>query len=578
MPNRIQVLTDQVASQIAAGEVIERPASVVKELVENSLDAGATWVKVEVQEGGKTLIRVMDNGSGMSRHDALLSLERHATSKISSAEDLNGIRSFGFRGEAVPSIASVSRFRLLTRESESAEGTEILIDGGKVKDVHEAGTAVGTTVEVRSLFGHVPARRKFLRTDQTEWAHIEQFLRWVAVARPGLHLEVFHNGTKVLNLPSDETLNQRLVALHGREWLKNTLSVEGRDAGYGLSGVVGKPGVVRADRQETLFFVNGRVVHNPTLQQGLIEGFGNSLMRGKYPPAVLFLECPPAEVDVNVHPAKREVRFREPLKVRRFIAAVIEDAIRTVHFSPVEVATSAPAPVAPPPRQAGLFTAVMPPSSITPKLPESEEKSPSAPSDIPQKHGLRLLGSLLDIYLIAENDSGLVLIDHRAAQERVFFEESLRRMKKEEMLSQALLLPVRVELQSMDRELIRRHLPLLNRAGIGVSEMGGNAFMIDALPPRIQTSDVEDFFRLLVADLLEELERGGRRKLLGDEEIATAVAREAVRLRGTLKTEEIERLLADLHSCDLPYTSPSGRPTMIVISRSELERKFGKVT
>jgi len=574
MPNRVQVLSEQVANQIAAGEVIERPASVVKELVENSLDAGATRIEVEIQNGGRNLIRVTDDGCGMGYDDALLCLERHATSKISKADDLSRIRSFGFRGEAIPSIAAVCRFRLLTCEKEAGRGTEILIDGGRILKVQEAGSPGGTTVEVRSLFMNVPARRKFLRTEQTEWAHIEHFLRLVAIARPDIHLEVFHNGTNVLLLPRDKTLNQRLVALFGREWMINTVPVDAKNGGYVLTGVTGKPGIARADRQEMIFFVNGRNIQNATLNRGLMEGYQNSLMKGRHPVAVLFLEMPPGGVDVNVHPAKREVRFHDPLAIQRFIAEVIAGAIRSEHVAPVELPTPLPVPVAPPPRQTGLFHRESSPPPIRPKLPESKEETPA---EEPRRHGLRVIGSLLDIYLLAESENGLVLIDQKASRERVLFEQFLRRMKQEETLAQTLLLPVRVEVQPLEANLVHKSMPILQRAGVGVSELGRNAFMIDALPPHIETSDVEGFFRLVIQDLFREGEQGGRKKPLGDEEVAAAIAREAVRLRDVLKPDEIERLLDDLHRCDLPYTCPAGRPTMIMVSRAELERKFGKV-
>lgn len=577
MANRVQVLPEQVANQIAAGEVIERPASVVKELVENSLDAGATRIEVEIQNGGRNLIRVTDDGCGMGHDDALLCLERHATSKISKAEDLFTIRSLGFRGEAIPSIAAVSRFRLLTCEKDAERGTEILIDGGKVLNVHEAGSPAGTTIEVRSIFNNVPARRKFLRTEQTEWAHIEHFLRLVAIARPDIHLEVFHNGTNVLRLPRDKTLNQRLAAIFEKEWITNTVPVDAQGGGFTLTGVTGKPGTGRGDRQEMIFFVNGRNIQNATLNQGLLEGYQNSLMKGRYPVAVLFFEMPPGGLDVNVHPSKREVRFHDPLSIRRFIASSIAIAIRSEHSSPVELPTSLPAPIAPPPRQTGLFHQAPPPQQIRPHLPESKETVNNQPAEAPRGHGLRVIGSLLDIYLLAEGESGLVLIDQKASRERVLFEQFLRRMKKEEMLTQALLLPVRVEVQPLEANLVHKSLPLLQRAGIGVSELGRNAFMIDALPPHIETSDVEGFFHLVIQDLFREGEQGGRKKPLGDEEVAAAIAREAVRLRDVLKPGEIERLLDDLHQCDLPYTCPSGRPTMIMISRAELERKFGKL-
>ncbi|MDI1248977.1 MAG: DNA mismatch repair endonuclease MutL, partial [Lacunisphaera sp.] len=306
----IRILTDRVANQIAAGEVIERPAAVVKELVENSLDAGATRIEVEFRHGGRSYIRIEDNGSGMTKDDALLSLERHATSKLVETADLDRLGTFGFRGEAVPSIASVSRFELQTRPAAAAAGTEILVNGGKLVHVRECGVAAGTRITVSHLFNSVPARRKFLKTDATESAHIIQTVRLYALACPGTAFTLVEDGRVLFQSPVCTTLTERVAEIFGRQMTAGLLPVDVTEAGCRLSGLIGPPGISRATRHEMLMFVNRRPVDSRTLNYALIESYANALPKGRYPVAVLFLDLDPAAVDVNVHPAKREVRFR----------------------------------------------------------------------------------------------------------------------------------------------------------------------------------------------------------------------------------------------------------------------------
>jgi DNA mismatch repair protein MutL len=355
--NRIRLLPDHVANQIAAGEVVERPASVVKELVENALDAQASRVTVEIQAGGRSLIRVADDGIGMSRDDALLCLERHATSKIQRAEDLAAIATMGFRGEALPSIASVSRFTLTTREreSESPEGTQIIIGGGKIHEVKSAGSAPGTTVEVRQLFFNLPARRKFLRTEETEAAHIQHYLTLAALAHPHVAFTFQKDGRQMWQLPSVKTgndnaarlaaLRERLRALYGDEqkllpvdYSAEILSPDTTDTDYSpkvrLWGFIGAPGVSRATREDQHLFINRRPVENRGLNFALLEGYHTALMKGRYPVCCLFLEIDPAAVDVNIHPAKREVKFHREAEVRRFVAQAIRQTLLSFHSEP----------------------------------------------------------------------------------------------------------------------------------------------------------------------------------------------------------------------------------------------------
>jgi DNA mismatch repair protein MutL len=598
MANRIQLLEETTANRIAAGEVIERPASVVKELVENALDAGAKKLRVEIQRGGKSLIRVSDDGFGMSYDDALLCLERHATSKLRCAEDLDTIGSFGFRGEALPSIASVSKFRLTTREPESVEGTEIVIDGGRILEVKKAGCPIGTTVEVRSLFFHTPGRRKFLRADETEWAQIEHYLRQVALSQPGLDLAWKKDGLAERQLPSCGDAAARVAALLGREWMQSVLEIGTEDNGLRLTGWIGKPGVSRGSRQEQILFVNGRPVSHAGLNYALAEGYNQSLMKGRFPVALLFLTLPSGTVDVNVHPSKREVRFRQDGEVRAFVAesvaarlrAFAQDERRKVLPPASEPKAVERAVTDETPREIRSLSA----SSGPLVLPQKETErplfgEPEAPG-VPQvtaaaqvseadmdNHDLRIIGPLMDDYILAQNEGGLVLVDHRAAYERILFERLLHQALREEAPSQRLLLPVTLEVTPLQAGFLRRQLEVLEKLGLGVSDMGGNSFLIDAMPAAVQTQDVEGFFLDLLEELREEAGSARRTSRLDEEAVARQVSLQASRRRGRLNEKEVGRLLADLHACDLPYTSPGGRPTMIMLSKEDLARKFGRL-
>lgn len=594
MSTRIRVLDDITANRIAAGEVVERPAAVVKELVENALDAGATRIEIEAADGGKTLLRVTDDGSGMGRDDALLCLERHATSKIRSADDLAAVATMGFRGEALPSIASVSKFRLVTREREALAGTEVVVDGGKVRAVRDAGCAPGTMVEVRALFHHTPGRRKFLRSDATEWAHIEQCVRWAALARPDVAFLLRHQGQVVLDCPAAPDAAARVRQIFGAEWLRDMLPVDAEESGgLKLSGWVGKPGVSRSSRTEHHVFVNGRPVQSAAVNFAVLEGYAGALVRGRYPVLFLRLEVPPAMVDVNVHPAKREVRFRNEAAVKAFVASAVREVVHRLRAEPAAVALEqgwqgrAPAEAAsaraagPAPRPAestpaarqAAFIAGAPLELPEPRRPEEEaaatEKAPPE-----KRHDLVVKGTLLGRYILAENREGIVLVDQQAARERILFEDILDRLAGEETASQRLLVPESVELDPPSAAAVRQHARALEVLGLGLAPLGGNTFMVDAVPASVETQHVAAFVRDVAADLAAgggSARRGGGE----DERLAEILARRTALLREDLSPVEVERLLNDLHACHLPYTCPGGRPTMILISRDELKRKFG---
>jgi len=669
--NRIKLLPEQVANQIAAGEVIERPASVVKELVENALDAQATRVTLEIQAGGRSLVRVTDDGIGMSRDDALLCLERHATSKIRKAEDLAAIATMGFRGEALPSIASVSRFILTTRErdGDSPEGTRITVNGGTIAEVKAAGCAPGTHVEVRQLFFNLPARRKFLRSEETEAAHIQHYITLAALACPEVAFVFQKDGRLVWQLPAQKSgpavssrlaaLRERLrtllgdermlavnfaVALEGAEPVPETdifetaspspspSTLNPQPSTLRIWGFIGAPGVSRATRESQHLFVNRRPVENRGLNYALLEGYHTSLMKGRYPVCCLFLEIDPAAVDVNVHPAKREVRFHRESEIRKQMARAVRETLLAYHGpeaaeskrpgnQPTEnwqlpdLPASPPAPAMVPPGPAAAavlpnfpealkpadpatplnwqaplkmgFTApaaepaTAPAASQTPLPPEFKPAPPAEPrpgiAPLPLLSvPLRLIGVIGRLYVVLESDRGLVLLDQHAAHERILYEQMLSRLEQGGAApAQKLLLPETVELPARDAQFLRDQLAALTRLGVGLSEFGERTFLLDALPAFVKRPDARRF----VLDLVDELKAAGREvnlARLGEHTIAKTVCRHAIKANDPLAGAELENLVEDLRHCAMPYTCPHGRPTLIEMNYRELERKFGR--
>jgi DNA mismatch repair protein MutL len=667
--NRIRLLPDHVANQIAAGEVVERPASVVKELVENALDARATRITIEIQAGGRSLMRITDDGLGMSRDDALLSLERHATSKIQRAEDLASIATMGFRGEALPSIASVSRFTMTTRERDSGspEGTQIIINGGRIAEVKAAGCATGTTIEVRQLFFNLPARRKFLRSEETESAHIQHYVTLAALAYPEVAFTFIKDGRVIWQLPavkSGEGAEARLPAL--KERLKAVLGGEDRllavDATGELTvineadeivdaaglhmqevndrssmrvwGFIGAPGVSRSTREDQHVFVNRRPVENRALNYALVEGYHTSLMKGRYPLCCLFVEINPALVDVNIHPAKREVKFHREFEVRRVVMNAVRQTLLTFHAQGPHTETK-PFAAATTTKEAAIATPSEPslprfelsrPVGNAP-VPQRMEQRPftmgfkrevamTSPSaiDSPPKENLtkpslqtvakvssqpsqaaafppslnagvvvpllqvplRVVGVVGRLYVVLESDRGLVLLDQHAAHERILFEQMLARVEQSgQAPSQRLLLPETLELSIRDATFLRQQMEVLTRLGVSLSEFGERTFLLDALPPFVKVGDARRF----ALELVDELKAAGEdvnSARLGEHVVAKTVCRHAVKANDPLGGKELENLVADLRRCAMPYTCPHGRPTLIEMNWRELERKFGR--
>ncbi|MDQ6625574.1 MAG: DNA mismatch repair endonuclease MutL [Verrucomicrobiota bacterium] len=596
--SRIQLLSEILASQVAAGEVVERPASVVKELVENSLDAGASKIEVSIRRGGISSVRVVDDGCGMDRDDALLCLERHATSKIRSSADLAAIGTLGFRGEALPSIASVSRFRLTTRETGAVVGSEIVVSGGRIETVRDGGEAPGTQIEARSLFYNLPARRKFLRSENTESRNVEHQLHLQATGHPHVAFVFVRDERVVLQLPAVHSLRDRIRDLHGAELVERLLEVQAqpRRDGMEISGLIGQAGLSRSTRGQQLVFVNGRAIESPVLSAALREGYHTALMKGQFPVTFLFLQMDPAAVDVNVHPAKREVRFRDPASVREAVVAAVQATLesgrnawqqqfRAPAPDEVEAVAALGAFAAPAPEAASesLPLEIRSTASHMARPAFDPNASAAAPPEFgrdswttaPANNEFQIIGVLNKLYVLMENANGLVLVDQHAAHERVLFEELRRRMEEEGVPSQRLLLPQTFDLAPRDAEWVERNLAALQKMGIGIEPFGAQTFKIDSLPTFLHATDAAAFVREVI-DGLRTMSNSSSALRLGEDMIAKTVCRHAVKANDPLRYLEVERLIRDLLACELPYCCPHGRPTMIEISLGELEKKFGR--
>ena len=603
---KVRVLADQVANQIAAGEVIERPASVIKELVENSIDAGATRIEVEFRHGGTSLMRIEDNGSGMGRDDALLALERHATSKIRSAKDLDGLTTMGFRGEALPSIASVSRFQLQTREAEAEAGTEIVIDGGRMLHARDCGMPPGTRMTVSKLFNTVPARRKFLKSLTTEAAHIVHCVRLYALAHPEIGFTLIDDGRILFQSPACSRLEDRVGEIFGRQVAGNLIEIEAEEEGMKLSGLIGKPSLSRTSRHEMLFFVNRRPVENKTLSYALVESYYGHIPKGRYPVAFLFLDIAPDLVDVNVHPAKREIRFREEAKARGFAVRTLLQALRGEPEPEAQaqaVRTESVAPASsllanPPPMRRLVATVPTPLPAVEPheavarevlaqqavSKPRPVESAPvvarqavpepvSPPVAKRQGRNWDYLGWAQGEFAIFDTGSGVVLLHVKAAQQRIWYERLLGDFGKRSAASQRLLLPRPLDFDPVSAALVEENLEFFGQFGFDIAPFGRNFFRVEGTPTWLEESKLEEFLREIVA-LLRQGSLSGDKRGAAAELLAKQGALRAARINAEPKEEELGPLLEQLFQCEKPLTDLEGRPTLIEISAGEIDKRF----
>jgi len=590
--SKIQILSDVLASQVAAGEVVERPASVVKEMVENAIDAGAKHIEVEIHKGGASLIKITDDGSGMNKEDALMCLERHATSKLNNVRQLAAISTMGFRGEAVPSVASVSKMRIMTREVESVEGTEISVEGGIVKDVRVTGMQPGTVFEIRNLFFNVPARRKFMRTESTESAHVEHQVKLHALAYPEVRFTYRKDGRVVFDVPATSDRRTRIAGLSGAEIGRALIEVPYTEqSGMEVLGYALPVDYARKGRRQQFVFLNGRPVEDSAISRAIKDGFKGGIMDGLNPTAWLWLTMDPALVDVNVHPAKKEVRFHKPYDVRDLVLTAVE--ARRIPQASISKPTVAPARgeakiIS---RKSGEISPILrkPFQEETAEVEQESEvikqpfPKPSFPKPLPQQEVLEIkeverprfeiLSILHDTYILMQGDDGLVLLEPKAARDRIAYEQVLNAVKESGgIASQGLLVPEVIDLEVRDLDVVMSNLENFSEAGISIEPFGGGSIQVRSLPALAHVEKPREFITSMIDELIET--QGGRRgKQMAFEAFAETLSNriskyERCDLRG------VENLLDEMFGCDLPYCTPDGRPTLIQISIKELEKKF----
>jgi DNA mismatch repair protein MutL len=619
--SRIRILPEILSNKIAAGEVVERPASVVKELVENAIDAKSSRIMVEIEQGGRKLIRVSDNGHGMVRDDALLSLERYATSKIRHDPDLFAIQTLGFRGEAIPSIASVSQFTLITRETGEEVGTKINVTGGKIKTVTEVGAPAGTLVSVANIFFNTPARRKFLKSINTEMGHIADTISSMALCRPSVQFRLSHNSRRVKNwAPASDPLD-RVADVLGRGIKKELHPVTVETEEVSISGWVATPRINRSTARGIYLFVNGRWVKDRVIQHALYAGYSGRLMKGQYPVAVLSLRVPFDRVDVNVHPTKNEIRFVRQQAVHQTVRNAVSDALKQSDPTRWQTSTASPTHIA---QQISRISEPPPPATFSqmdrkrkdrgdhrpPAYPAAEKNAPLSngeeavfippPVDCepPPKRKRqdrdnsaavqtslwksRFFGDLIVIgqhkgtYIICESPHGLILIDQHAAHERIVFEQLKNRSEEHRPSVQRLLLPETVDLGFREAQILAKLAPELDRYGMEIEPFGGNTFVVKTLPSLLDNGKIPSIISQMV-EKAAELGVNAETDTIMDECLMVMACHNAVRAHQRLSDVQIKSMLEQLDRCDNPSHCPHGRPIWIQWTVKDLEKQFQRI-
>ena len=599
MQGKIIVMTEELSNRIAAGEVVERPSSIVKELVENSIDAGATDVLVELEGGGKRSIKVVDNGGGISRDDVALAFERHATSKIYTFEDIYRIVSLGFRGEALASIASISRVEMLTRRSEASSGTRALVRGGRIEEVIDAGCPVGTSVRVTDIFYSTPARKKFMKGDSTEQAHCMDAVIRLALANPGVKIRVVANGRSILNVPKTENLSDRIALVFGTDFGSHTLEVKGQEGDTSLRGVISMPDHTRSNAKRQFYFVNNRFIRDKALNYAVIRAYRRVIEPRRFPYVVLFIDMPTRDVDINVHPSKMEVRFKSPSDVYRLITETLSRALAavpgalpsfqrpqshggdsyrervgetlkryTLHSGAEKRTFGMKVP------QTGGGTVPDPFGSEGKGIEERSDlfAGHTVPEERATFSSLTYLGQVAGTYLVFSSENALILMDQHAAHERVLFEK-LKISKGGEVAAQGLLIPEVVTLQPGRFDLLMNILDVLTDLGLAVEPYGANTIIVKQVPAFLTGCNLE----ALISDVIEEIGDTGKTDDLDetrDKLLALMACKGAVKANDMLAPSEVEALCEDLDAIPFAATCPHGRPLYTVIGLRDLERMF----
>jgi len=582
----IRILPQIVINKIAAGEVVERPASVIKELLENSLDANATRIDVEIEEGGRKLIRVTDNGQGMDADDVSLALESHATSKLRDSSDLFFITTMGFRGEALPSIAAVSQMRLLSRPKGSQGGYEITVSGGKKSEVKAQGAAEGTMVEVRNLFFNVPARRKFLKSIPTETSHIVDAITHIALARPDVHFTLKRNQKEIVNAPSTEDRGERVGHFFGADLAEVLVSVDGGDGPIRVTGYVAPPSESRGNAKLQKIFLNRRLVHEKSLTRALMNAYTGLLPPGRFPPAFLFIQMDPREVDVNVSPTKLHVRFRNSQQVFVAVQSAVSKALSSHDIQPhIPVpGTESMRSVRSPESAKSVSTFSLPfswrepasfptPSAKRPSDTTAEREVRCSRSEVPRPTSPDRFVQVHDSYIVVERDGGLEIIDQHALHERILYEEMERRLSRAPLESQRLLVPEIIELSKQEIELLMSAVETARQLGIELAPFGDRSIAVHALPSLLSDENPAQLMR----ELLDELSSSGEVKVvdtLRNKLMQMIACKAAVKAGDALSDEEIASLLRKRNDTERPEACPHGRPTSLRLSLRELEKHF----
>jgi DNA mismatch repair protein MutL len=612
---KINVLSDNIANKIAAGEVVERPASVVKEMVENSLDAESTDIVVEVKNGGKNLIRIIDNGTGMSQEDAILSLERHATSKIKSIDDLETISTFGFRGEALPSVASVSHLELITQQKDELEGTRIRIEGGIIKEIDKVGSAKGTRISISNLFFNVPARQKFLKSATTELDHIIRYVTWAGLAYPKVSFKLISNDKIIIDARKCNSTMERIYTLYGKEFADNVVELDQDFEMIKIRAFIGKPGFTRTTRDYQLFFMNNRPIRSNLLGGAVGTAFKTILPKGRYPVAIIFIEIEPSMVDVNVHPAKMEVRFRNERTVYGEVMRCLLMAMQNQNYIPIIDVPAIEMPETSEkesPIPHAVFNDIQKPRenkiesslsrfmdkqktnltgreynrSFIPNISKSTQNDQiekeiishnsyleSLKKNIINVDDIQIKARLFDTYIIAESSDEVLFIDQHIADERVIYEKLRKQMENQNVQSQGLLLPITIELSASQAESVNIAIDNLSNMGFDIEPFGGKTIIVRSIPSLMQRGDIKQSIIDLIEQITNSYEEIDAIKLQ-DEILIMTACRSAIQAGDRITDIETANLVKELFNTEQPNLCPHGRPIIVRMKKSELDDKF----
>ncbi len=619
--NQIALLDEHTANRIAAGEVVERPASVVKELVENSLDAGATQVTVTLEEGGKELIKITDNGCGMTRDDAVLSLQRHATSKIRDAEDLEAIATLGFRGEALPSIASVSVMEVVTRHESGPDGVRLEVEAGTITNLESVGAPQGTTISVRKIFFNTPARLKFLKSVQTELARITEVMGWFAMAYPEIHFRLIHGGREVLSSPGTGIRINSVAQVLGKDVAKSLAPISFETQVMKIEGFASSPSLTRINRRDQVFFVNGRPIKSRVITHAVDQAYRGLLQPGRHPVVTVFITLAPQLVDVNVHPTKSEVKFTSEGEVHSAVHRAVNSALMAGAAAPTIATSGVSVP------GIGVSGSALPkqPFQLRPDepnyrqgtfeptqtsdirafqealakrreeaiadgsvagdpftwqrgagVPVEESPVPEADFQTPRTvalRGVKVLAQARQMYILAECEDGVLVIDQHVAHERVLYDRMVKSEQERGVGIQRLMSPLSISLSARESSIVRQRLEQLRKAGYDMEEFGRDTYLVRGAPASLKPADAEPVLRDMIQELVD-LSIVKHLIVRPDQVLITASCKMAVKAGEKLSMEEMKRLIEDLLKCENPFVCPHGRPIIISLSNWELDRKF----